>query len=90
MASSGEMLAGGIALLICTFVDLLLYFIGNSILGPIVQIINTYKITPLLGMSDNTYVIYLLWAFLLLFEIMAIISFVAIIARRQTSGVEYI
>lgn len=90
MASTSEVLAGAMALLICTFVDLLLYYMGSAILGPIVQIINQYKITPLLGMSDNTYVIYVLWAFLLLFEIAAIIAFAFIVGRRQVSGVEYV
>lgn len=90
MASTAEILAGAMALLVCTFVDLLLYYVGSAILGPIIQIINQFKITPLLGMSDNTYVIYVLWAFLLLFEIAAIIAFVFIVGRRQVSGVEYV
>jgi hypothetical protein len=88
MASSGEMLAGVMGLLVFTFVDLLMYFLGNSILGPIVAIVNQQKITPLLGMADNTYTLYLLWGFLLLFEVMAILAFVYIVGRRQVSGVE--
>ena len=90
MASSAEIMAGAMALMVCTVVDLLLYLVGNAILGPLVQIVNQFHITPLLGMSDNTYFIYVLWAFLLLFEIMAIVSFVYIVGRRQVSGVEYI
>ena len=90
MASSGEILAGATALIVFTFVDMILYLIGNSILGPLVQIVNTFHVTPLLGMAENTYTLYLLWAFLLLFEVMAIISFAYIIGRRQVSTQEYI
>lgn len=90
MASSAEMLAGAMGLLICTFVDLLLYLVGNSILGPLVKLVNEHHITPLLGMAENSYFIYTLWAFLLLMEIGAIFSFVYIVGRRQLSGSEYI
>lgn len=88
MASSLEMLSGIMALLTFTFVDLILYLIGNAILAPLVQIVNQFHITPLLGMAENSYTMYVLWAFLLLFEIMAIIAFVYIIGRRQASGVD--
>jgi hypothetical protein len=88
MASSAEMLAGAKAILVFTFVDIILYVVSNAIMGPLIQIVNQFKITPLLGMADNTYTIYLIWAFLLLFEIMAIIAFVYIVARRQVSGVD--
>jgi hypothetical protein len=90
MASSAEMLAGSMALLVCTFVDILLYFVGNAILGPIIQLVNKWHISPLLGMSDNTYTLYVFWAFLLIFEIAAIVAFVYIVGRRQISGVEYV
>ena len=90
MASSGEILGGAVALIIFTFVDMLLYLVGNAILGPLMQIVNQLHITPLLGMAENTYVVYLLWAFLLLFEVIAIISFVYILGRRQVSTQEYI
>ena len=88
MASSAEMLAGSMALLAFTFVDAALYLVGNAILGPLIKIVNEAHITPLLGMADNTYTIYLVWAFLLLFEIGAIIAFAYIAGRRQVSGVE--
>ena len=90
MATAAEMLAGSMALLVCTFVDILLYLVGNAILGPLIQIVNTYQITPLLGMADNTYTLYVLWAFLLLFEVMAIIAFAYIVGRSQVSGVDYL
>lgn len=90
MATAAEMLAGSMALLVCTFVDILLYLVGNAILGLLIQIVNTYQITPLLGMADNTYTLYVLWAFLLLFEVMAIIAFAYIVGRRQVSGVDYL
>ena len=85
MASSQELLAGGIGLLVFTFVDLLMYVVGNAILGPIVALVNKAHITPLLGMSENTYTLYLLWGFLIFFELMAIFAFMYIIGRRQVS-----
>ena len=88
MASSAEMLAGAMALIVFTFIDLLMYVLGNAILGPLVNIVNQFNITPLLGMAENTYTLYLLWAFLLLFEVMAIVAFAYIVGRRQISGVD--
>jgi hypothetical protein len=90
MASSAEMLAGAMGLLVCTFVDLLLYLVGNAILAPLTKLVNEAHITPLLGMAENTYVPYVLWAFLLLFEFGAIASFVYIVGRRQLSQTEYL
>jgi hypothetical protein len=90
MASSAEMLAGAMGLLVCTFVDLLLYLVGNSILGPLTKLVNEHHITPLLGMAENSYVPYILWAFLLLFELGAIMAFVYIVGRKQISGTEYL
>lgn len=88
MASSAEMMAGAMGLLVCTFIDALLYVVGNAILGPLTAIVNSYHITPLLGMAENSYVPYILWAALLLFEIGAILSFVYIVGRRQLSGAD--
>ena len=89
MASSAEMLAGGLGLLVFTFVDAILYVVGSAIYGPLIKLFNEAKITPLLGFSDSSYIPYLFWAFLLLFEIMAIVAFVYIVGRRQVSGVYY-
>lgn len=89
MASSAEMLAGAVGLLVFTFVDIIMYVIGAAIYGPLIKLFNEAKITPLLGFQDSSYVPYLLWAFLLLFEIMAIWAFVYIVGRRQVSGVFY-
>ena len=89
MASSAEMLAGGMGLLVFTFVDIILYVVGSAIYGPLIKLFNEAKITPLLGFADSSYIPYLFWAFLLLFEIMAIVAFVYIVGRRQVSGVYY-
>lgn len=76
------------ALLVFTIVDAILYLIGNAIYGPFIKIFNAQKITPLLGFSDASYVPYLLWAFLLLFEFASTVAFVYIVMRRQVSGYE--
>ena len=90
MASSAEMLAGAIALIVWSFIEYNLYIMGSAILGPLINIVNTFKITPLLGMSDNSYIFYVYFGVLLIFEIMAIIAFGYIVMRRQVSGTEYL
>ena len=87
MASSQELLAGVIGVMVFTFVDMLLYVLSNAILGPLVAIVNQQHITPLLGMAENTYTIYLIWGFLGLFEIGCILAFIYIVGRRQVSQV---
>ena len=87
MASSQEILAGIIGMMVFTFVDLVLYVISNAILGPLMAIVNQQHITPLLGMAENTYTIYLIWGFLFMFEIGCVLAFVYIIGRRQVSQV---
>lgn len=90
MASSIEMLTAVIALLIWSFVEYVLYVLGSAILGVIIPIIDTFKITPLLGMSDNTYIFYIYFGFLLVFEIAAIIATGYVVMRKQVSGVDYL
>ncbi len=90
MASSAEMLAGAIALIVWSFIEYVLYIMGSAILGPMINIVNQFKITPLLGMSDNSYIFYVYYGCLLIFEIMAIIAFGYIVMRRQVSGTEYL
>ena len=63
---------------------------GSAIIGPLINIVNQFKITPLLGMSDNSYIFYIFYGMLLIFEIMAIIAFGYIVMRRQVSGTEYL
>ena len=84
------MLAGGMALLVFSLIDVLLYIISNAILPLLVKIVDQTHITPLLGMADNTYVIYLIFGMLGLFEIAAVIAVMYIVGRRQISGVDYI
>lgn len=88
MASSAEMLSASMGILIFTFIDLLLYLVGNSILGPLTNLVNQFQITPLLGMAENTYIVYAFWAFLLLFEIGAIAAFVFVVGRKSVGGTE--
>ena len=89
MASSYEILAGGIAFVTFTIVDVLFYFVGNALLKPIIDIIDRTPISPLLQFGDVAWVVYAVWAFLLIFEVMAAVAFVAIVARRQTNVSEY-
>ncbi len=89
MASSAEMLAGSLGLLVFTFCDLLLYLAANSIMAPFAQIFGMFKIDKL-SISEVGFVWYLPWVFLLLFELGAIMSFIYVVGRRQISGSEYL
>ena len=80
MELSKEMKLGGIGLLAFTVIDLSLYIVGSTIYGPLIKL---FKITPLLGIVDSSYIPYLLWAVMLLAEIVAIWLFVYIVGRRQ-------
>ena len=89
MAGTYEILAGGIAFVTFTIVDILFLFVGNALLKPLIEIIDRTPISPLLEFGEISWVVYAIWAFLLIFEIIAALSFVAIVARRQTNVSEY-
>jgi hypothetical protein len=91
MATTGEIMTGGILLLVNTFCILVLYFIGNTVLGPILRLVSTFPIADQLKASfwEVTYIFPAFFALLLIFEVIIIISFVYILARRQVTPYEY-
>jgi hypothetical protein len=85
MASTLEMFVATVALLVNTFVIMLLYFIGNITLGPIVNFAGKYFNTSAqqaIPMWDITYIPSAIFSLLLIFEIVIIISFVVVVGRR--------
>lgn len=91
MATSVEISVGGIALLTNTFAIIVCYFVGNAILGPILAFASNYPIHPALqaSMWETTYIYPTFFGLLLVFEVIIIISFVYILARRQVTPYDY-
>lgn len=83
MATTLEMFIAGIALTVNTFVILILFFLGNVVLGPIIyrleQIVTGPQVIP---MTDMSYIIPSIWAILICMEIICIIAFAVVSARR--------
>jgi hypothetical protein len=84
MASSFEMFLAGTALIVNTFIILLMYFVGNMILAPIINWAGTAVTGPqAVPMWDMTYIVPSIWGILLALEVVCIISFFIVTGRRQ-------
>lgn len=85
MATTIELLISSIALVVNSFIILVFFFLGNLILAPIIGAFEKAVLGPqTIPMSDMTYIIPYIWAILLLMEIVCIISFLIVVARRNT------
>ena len=91
MATTGEIMTGGILLLVNTFIITCMYFIGNTILTPILKFVSTFPIADQLKASfwEITYIFPFIFGLLLIFEVIIIVSFIYILARRQVNPYEY-
>jgi len=84
MASSFEMFLAATALIVNTFIILLMYFVGNMILAPIINWAGTAVTGPqAVPMWDMTYIVPSIWGILLALEVVCIISFFIVTGRRQ-------
>jgi hypothetical protein len=84
MASSFEMFLAIIALIVNTFVIILMYFVGGMIIAPIVNWAGTAITGPqAVPLWDMTYIIPSIWGLLLALEVVIIISFFIVVGRRQ-------
>jgi len=91
MATSAEIAVGGILLLTYWFTIAVFYFVGNAILGPIYNFAAQYPMHPALaqGFWEISYIPGGFFGLLLIFGVVGTISFVYILARRQTTPYEY-
>lgn len=91
MATTAEISIGLIALMVNTVAILISYFVGDVMLGPLLDIAAKWNINPILkqGMWETTYVYPYFFAILLIFEVIIIVAFVIILARRQVSPFDY-
>ena len=83
MATTIEMYLAGLVLATNTFVILVLFFLGNVVIGPVIyrleQIVTGPQTIP---MWDMTYILPSIWAILIIMEIICIIAFFVVAARR--------
>lgn len=91
MATSAEISVGGILLFVNIFADVTLYYIGNVLLAPLLDILSGWPVPAVLkeSMWELTYIAYLPFAMMLIFAILSIVAFVMIVARRQVSPFDY-
>jgi hypothetical protein len=87
MASTVEMFVAGTALIVNTIIIIVMYFINNAVLGPFLDAVSKLGMKQVFPMSDMTWVFPYIFAMLLIFEIIIIIAFFAVLARR--AGYEY-
>ena len=85
MATTIEMFMAGLALIVNTLVILLMYFVGNIVISPIINGLSSLVIGPqTIPISDTTYLMPAIWAVLLCMEVIIIIAFFIVAARRTT------
>jgi hypothetical protein len=91
MATTVEITVGGIILFVNTFAIIVSYFVGNAILAPILNFAASFPIHPSLksSMWETSYIYPAFFSFLIILEVVSIIGFVYILARRQVTPYEY-
>lgn len=83
MATTIEMYLAGLALIINTFVIGLMFFLGNTILAPFLDAMGKYvDSSQAIPMWDITYIIPAIWGLLGIMEIVILIAFFVVLARR--------
>jgi hypothetical protein len=85
MATTTEMFVATVALLTNSFLIIIFFFLNNLLLAPIFNALETaMPANPAISTGDMSYIIPYIWAILLLFEIVCIIAFLIVAARRNT------
>lgn len=85
MATTLEMWLSGLALICNSFVILVMFFVGEVVLSPIIGALEGFITGPQpVPMSDISYLIPSIWAILIIMEIVCVISFLVTSARRST------
>jgi drug/metabolite transporter (DMT)-like permease len=88
MATTFEVMLAGLALILNTIVLLVMYFVGNTILGPVYDFAGSYfaENPPIIPMTEISYMPSAIVGLLLILEVVFIISFAMVLGRRQTTG----
>jgi hypothetical protein len=89
MGSTIQMFTAGIALVVNTFLIIIMTWMSNLILAPIMgafsKIITSPQAVP---MSDMTYITQVIWVILILMEIVCVISFIVVASRNNEVSYE--
>jgi hypothetical protein len=89
MANTIQMFIAGVALLVNSLLCLIMAFMSNLILAPIMGAFSKIVTGPqALPMSDIQYVIPYIWIVLILMEIVCIISFFVVASRSNEVAYE--
>lgn len=91
MATTVEVMAAGLILLVNTFAIIVSFFVGNAILGPILKVVSVFPIHPTLqsSMQEISYIPGSFFGLLLVFEVLSIVGFVYVLGRRQVTPYDY-
>ena len=85
MASTLSMFLAGIALIVNTMVILILYFVSNAFLAPLLNtMMSIVKGPQAIPIGQFTYLFPFLYGILLVFEVILIIAFFVVVGRRET------
>jgi hypothetical protein len=89
MGSTIQIFIAGIALLVNTLVLIVMTFLSNIIMAPIIGAMGKFVTgNQAVPMSDMTWIIQVVWVTIALMEIVCIISFLAVVSRRNEVGYE--
>jgi hypothetical protein len=86
MGSTVEMMMASIALIVNTFCLLVMAFLGNLIIAPIFNGLEQFVVGPQAIPWDMEWVIPMIWIILIILEIVCIVSFFIVSARRNVVG----
>jgi hypothetical protein len=85
MASTISTFIAAIALIVNSFCILVMFFLGNVMLAPIIgQLEKMVTGTEVIPMSNMGYIVPSIWAILIIMEIVCAGAFLVVIARRET------
>jgi hypothetical protein len=89
MGSTIQIFVAGIALVVNSFLILIMMFMSNLILAPIMsafsKLVTSSQAIP---MSDMTYIIQSIWIIMIIMEIVCVASFLVVISRNNEVGYE--
>jgi hypothetical protein len=84
MANTLEILIASIALVTNSLIILAFFFLGNVMLAPIFNALERTAFGPqVIPITDMGYVVPSIWAILIIMEIVIIVAFVIVTARRE-------
>ena len=88
MASTVEKFLVGLALIVNTFVILVMYFVSNTILGPVFNFAGNFFANNQVyfAMTDISYIPSFIFGLLLVLEIVLVIGGAMVLGRRDYAG----